>query len=99
MGGPWAGWMTVLRIVLGPLHSDILTTVSIKGHTRFREAMLPFPNQIKVLQGIPSPWAYSLALGRAAKGAEGIQVRTRRLAVNAILAQSAWRVGRQAGSL
>lgn len=87
--------------VSGPLHSDILTTLSISGpHTAFRESVtLSHPDWSLPEYSSYRSWIYGLRLGRDTFGAKRTQARTRRQNVDAVPVCGAQRTGRQGGSL
>lgn len=87
--------------VSGPLHSDILTTLSISGpHTAFRESVtLSHPDWSLPEYSSYRSWIYGLRLGRDTFEAKRTQARTRRQNVDAVLVCGAQRSGRQGGSL
>lgn len=47
--------------VSGPLHSDILTTLSFKGTQWVQRSYVALPPQIKVFQSVPSPCSGCMA--------------------------------------
>lgn len=71
--------------VSGPLHSDILTTLSISGpHTVFRESV-SYSVPPRLESSSYKSWIYGLRLGRVTFGAKKTQDRTQRQNADAVL--------------